>query len=291
MTKIQNAAADLAVNSFVPTLQKIKTLDPDGRWTLKNAVTVDNLQAQYPKLEVGKTMEWYLQVLKEDGEGGTPESPDDHSQWGQESELDDYRMKDVIQKAAERTQAGGQQLPEWVRDLVNSLLQSRVNWPRELQRFPQDAEKCASEDTWRRRNRRVGLRAPGSKAVRKTKIAVGIDVSGSVGGPLLDRFFGECDKMARTSEVVAIFFDHGVKKVIPWEDVKKLSQIPGGGGTSFQPAIDKARELKADGLVMLTDGLNFDTIVKPPFPVMWAIPANYPMTQPFGKRLVLEEVR
>jgi predicted metal-dependent peptidase len=290
MSRIQNVAADLAVNSFIPELQHIRTLDPDGRWTLKPGCTVDIMQKDFPELEVGKTYEWYLEVLKKNQEK-CPDSSDDHSQWGQSGELDEYLVKDLIQKAVDRTVRGGQKVPDGIRDLVKQLLKPSANWARELQRFPQDAEKMAAEDTWRRRNRRLGLRAPGQKAVRKTKIGVAIDVSGSVDGPLLDRFFAECSKIDQVAEVVAIFFDHGVQKVCSWAEVKKLAQIPGGGGTCFQPMLDEGKRLKLDGLVVLTDGQNFDTIVKPSFPVMWAIPANYEMTQPFGKHIRIQEDR
>lgn len=289
MTRVQNVAADLAVNSFIPELQHLNTLDPDGRWTPKPGCTVANMQERFPKLVVGQTYEWYLQVLNESDED-SGDSPDDHGEWGQQSELDEYRVKDIIQKAAERTLAGGQKIPNGIRDLVTLLLKPSVNWVRELHRFPQDAEKRDSEDTWRRRNRRMGLRAPGQKAIRKTKIGVALDVSGSVDGPLLDRFFAECAKIDLTAEVVAIFFDHDVQKVCSWPEVKKLARIPGGGGTLFQPMIDKGRELKLDGLIVLTDGMNADTIVKPPFPVLWAIPGNYPMSQPFGKHIRIQEV-
>jgi predicted metal-dependent peptidase len=289
MNRLQNAAADLAVNSFIDGFQGLKTKDPDGQWTFKKGCTVENMKDQFPSLIKGQTMEWYIAALKQDGatEGGAPDTSDDHSKWSEGdssgSELEEYAVKGIMQTAVERTQRAGGQVPDGLRDLLKSLLSSKSQWQRELQRFPQDAEIVGTEDTWRRRNRRLGSIVPGSKKVRKVKVCVGIDVSGSVDGPLLQLFYAEIDKIAQHAEVVASFFDHCVQKTLPWSEVRKLSKIPGGGGTCFQPMLDEATKIKADGLIMLTDGMNGDTITRPKYPVIWAVPEQYNYVPQFGK--------
>lgn len=295
MNKIQNVAADLAVNSFIDGFQGLKTKDEDGGWTYKPGCTVENLLPQFPSLVRGQTMEWYVEKLKQDGadQGNVGDPTDDHSKWGEpgtkSSEMDEMVVKGMIQDAVDRAHKAGGKVPDELRDLIKRLLASRNQWQRELQRFPQDAEICGSEDTWRRRNRRLGLQVPGTKKIRKVKIVGGIDVSGSVGGPLLELFYSEMDKIAEYAEVVAVFFDHAVQLTVPWDQVRKIKKIPGGGGTLFQPMLDEAKRLKADGLVMLTDGMNGDSIAKPKFPVIWAVPGQYEYAPPFGKRLTIED--
>ena len=55
MTKIQNVAADLAVNSFIPSLQKIRI--PGNGGQMGQAITVENIKSQYPDIIPGQTME------------------------------------------------------------------------------------------------------------------------------------------------------------------------------------------------------------------------------------------
>lgn len=290
MTPKHNIAVDLAVNSLIPGFQTIRVSTPEGIKEVKLA-TVANMKAQIPALIEGQTAEWYLKMIDEqiakDKDPGEPEGGDDHSKWGDGkgepgSELDEHQVKGLLQNAVERTQNAGGVVPDGVRDLVKRLLAGRNDWQRLLQRFPQDAEVAFTEDTRRRRNRRYGLQYPGSRKVRKVKIVVGIDVSGSVFGPLLERFFSEVDKIAQFATVEAAFFDHKVQKVIAWEEFRKLKQIPGGGGTMFQPMLDEAAKRKADGLIMLTDGFNFDQTTKPKYPVLWAVPEQFNYTPQFG---------
>jgi predicted metal-dependent peptidase len=296
--QVKNIAMDLAVNSFINGFQEINILK-DGEWVPSKLCTVANYKKDMPELKLGQTYEWYMSVLKKYmpeleqkgcSEGGNGQV-DDHSQWtdAQGSEYDVNQVKGIVQGAYERATGAGWQPNDQLRDLVKKLLSTENPWKRELQRFPQDAEVAWREGTWRRRNRRTPGWQPGERKERKVKIHAGFDTSGSVGGPLISAFFAELQKMEDAgADVMVHFFDHQVQGSYSLDDAKKLKQVPGGGGTNFQPVLDKVRELKGDGLVMITDGMNGDQISKPNFPVLWAVPTQFKYEAPFGKVVSIE---
>lgn len=146
------------------------------------------------------------------------------------------------------------------------------------------------ESCRRIRNRRYGLQYPGQKKIRKVKIAVGFDVSGSIGDELARQIAGEIRHIHEGgAEVDVVFFDHAVQEVRPWSDNFLDGGVPGGGGTLFQPPLDKAVDLGCDGVIMLTDGMNADTITDPGIPVIWGILPGFKFEAPFGKVLELSE--
>lgn len=287
----KNVAADLAVNCMIPGFQTLNMYDEKtDSWSKQDLCTVEILGKQIPNILPNQTYEWYLKLLQQEGKEKS-RNGDDHSGWeeGAGSELSDNQVKGLIQEGYERAVRAGSQPSSAVVDLVKRLLAGHNPWRRELQRFPQDAEITAHEGTWRRRNRRIPLAQPGSKPIRKTKIAVGIDVSGSVDTKLRNEFYSEVFKIeASGAEVIAVFFDSTVCAVVPWAEISRFKKTPGGGGTNFAPPIQKAKDLKVDGLIMLTDGMNQDTISKPRFPVIWAIPKTLEFSAPFGKKIQLE---
>ncbi len=125
------------------------------------------------------------------------------------------------------------------------------------------------------------------------RIALAIDASGSVDGPLLHRFLSETTGIARrvAAEIHLIAFDDGVRWHIRLDPARWQSQIAGaewprGGGTDFAPPIAAAQALNASIAVVLTD---LDGPFGPAprgLPVIWGITADAP-TPPFGQILHL----
>jgi hypothetical protein len=123
------------------------------------------------------------------------------------------------------------------------------------------------------------------------RIAVGIDVSGSIDAPRLARFAGEIAGIgARTgAEVHVIAFDDAVRGHArmtgrDWPGEVARLGFTGGGGTSFEGVVAEAEALSPSILVILTD---LDGAFGPAprrLPVVWAVPdAAAAPRPPFGR--------
>ena len=135
---------------------------------------------------------------------------------------------------------------------------------------------------------------PGTKRrVDAPRIALAIDASGSITGPLLQRFMGEVCGIARrvAAEITLIAFDDGVRWQVKLDPVRWQTQLawldwPRGGGTDFAPPLAAAQALGASIAVVLTD---LDGPHRPAphgMPVIWAVNDDVQQT-PFGKVLSL----
>jgi predicted metal-dependent peptidase len=125
------------------------------------------------------------------------------------------------------------------------------------------------------------------------RLAVIVDVSGSIDAGLLQRFGREIEAITRRQEasVVLIIGDDKVRKVEVFKPGRaNLSEIGchGGGGTDFTPLLEEADRHRPDIAVVLTD-LDGPTRFRPHWPVIWAVPAAYAdAVQPFGRKLALD---
>lgn len=284
-TPLHNVAADAAVHELIVPPKDLTLVLGDG--TKGALTTVDSLLKQVPGLERNKPMEYYYEALKQAGQQGG-DGMDDHKGLEAHSEAARATAREVVQRASDGCKQAGQAVPNELRGLVDDLLGSAVDWRRELRSFPDYAEVAYLESSRRIRNRRYGLQSPGHKKIRKVKIGVGFDVSGSIGDELAREIAGEIKNIVDGgAEVDVIFFDHAVQEVREWTENFLDKGVPGGGGTLFQPALDKAVALGCDGIIMLTDGMNADSITDPGIPVIWGILPEFKFEAPFGKVLSL----
>lgn len=131
----------------------------------------------------------------------------------------------------------------------------------------------------------------GSTAV--PRLAIVIDVSGSVDDTLLQRFARELRALTRRlgARCTIVIGDDQVRRVEHYEPGRtRLEGIDfsGAGGTDFEPLIAEALEHRPDLIVLLTD-LDGPAGPKPPVPVLWAVPPAFAgAAAPFGRKLVLE---
>ncbi|WP_460275524.1 vWA domain-containing protein [Celeribacter sp. ULVN23_4] len=125
------------------------------------------------------------------------------------------------------------------------------------------------------------------------RVAVCLDVSGSISPGLLRRFGGEISGISKRTgaELSLIVFDHGIQldqRLKARELDKELADLnfKRGGGTSFVEPVEAAMAHDPSIIVMLTD-LFGPFGVPPTAPVIWAVPRTG-ATAPFGKIVVLE---
>lgn len=274
-----NICMDLSTNCYVPEISH-----KDG------FITVAGMhEAGYTTLKADQPFEYYVGYFQKEREeiakmraqaGSADEHIFDKDADGEPDEVRDRTVKHAVGEALDAARRAGKEPSTKIQDIVGKLFRGRNEWRREMRRFPQDAEVVAIESTRNRRNRRYGIIQPGDKKIRKVKVGLAFDVSGSMIDEKTMKALGEeIGKILDAGcELHAMFFDTGVTCEIEIKDVKDLAKYNhvGGGGTAFQPVLTRTKELGLDGLVMLTDGYNFDgaPLVFPKCPVLWGIINN-----------------
>lgn len=125
------------------------------------------------------------------------------------------------------------------------------------------------------------------------RLAVMVDVSGSIEDRLLRRFASEIEAITRRleAETLIVVGDDRVRRVEVFEpgrsNLRELS-FQGGGGTDFTPLLEEADRWRPDIGVFLTD-LEGPADYRPGFPVLWAVPPGQAdASHPFGRKLVLD---
>ncbi len=124
------------------------------------------------------------------------------------------------------------------------------------------------------------------------RLVVMVDVSGSIDGPLMDRFAREIEALTRRLEagLTLVIGDDQVRRVQAFEpgrsDLREIV-FAGGGGTDFTPLLEEADRHRPDIGIVLTD-LDGPTRFRPAWPVIWAVPEAFAAAvEPFGRKLVL----
>jgi predicted metal-dependent peptidase len=134
---------------------------------------------------------------------------------------------------------------------------------------------------------------PGTTAsTRVPRLAVVVDVSGSIENDLLQRFASEIEAISRRLEagLVLVVGDERVQRVQAYEpgrsDLREIA-FHGGGGTDFTPLLEEAQRHHPDITVVLTD-LQGPAHFRPRGLVIWAVPEAFrDAVPPFGRVLML----
>ena len=135
---------------------------------------------------------------------------------------------------------------------------------------------------------------PGLTSARRVpRLAVVVDVSGSIDDTVLARFASEIDAITRRLEagLVLVVGDDCVRAVThcePGRSTLAELKFEGGGGTDFTPLLQEADRHRPDIGVVLTD-LDGPARFRPRWPVVWAVQRQHAAaTAPFGRLLVLD---
>jgi predicted metal-dependent peptidase len=227
------------------------------------------------------------------GEGAMGETIDDHGTWDK-SEGNEEMQKEVAKDAVNNAvkNAGGiGNVPGDIAALVNKMNKSVVNWKQQLRQFYVNTLKSTRMATRKRRNRRYGILQPGVKKKPELHLGLCVDTSGSVSDEELAQFWAEMDTISSCgAKITIIEADAQVQNVYEFEKGKTPS-FKGRGGTYYGVAIQKAVELKVDGIVYLGDGDCADTPEDPKKPFLWAFVRGKTKPAEFGKliEIVMEK--
>ena len=181
-----------------------------------------------------------------------------------------------------------------------ALLTPQVDWREVLRDFI--TSTCAGTDysTWRKPNRRyigAGMYMPSGISEQIGELVVAIDTSGSIGGPQLATFLTEIKAVADTVHPEAIrvlYWDTAVcgDERYVGEETATLVQSTkpkGGGGTMVEcvPQYIQDEQIKAQAVIVLTDGYLGGSWGNWHHPVLWAILDNKSAQPDNGKTVHL----
>ncbi len=294
---LANVAQDIAINQFIPDLPlKFKSIDHEGNLTEGQPVTYELVKKEFPDIKPKMDFEYYFNFLKKEtekrkGQGeGTPEfaTIDDHGQWGESDMTEEQKekftkghMKAILQGCSDQERSTVDQ------SIIDELFKSEIDWKQQLRQFFANSEETYTETTRKKRNRRYGIIQPGHKNESKLKIAVAVDTSCSMSDESLNMIFGEIARIK--TENVVVYVIEADMKVQDFYEYKKNMKISakGRGGTAYNPAFVKGKELKVDAMIYCGDMDASDVPAKPKYPVLWAIIGKQEPPADFGRKMYL----
>jgi len=125
------------------------------------------------------------------------------------------------------------------------------------------------------------------------RVAVGVDVSGSIDNRTLRVFASEIAAIGKKTgaEIHVLVFDTEVLTETKmagqnWDSEITKLEFARGGGTDFKPVIKRAMELEPSIIVILTD-LYADFGPEPKCKVVWAVEEEGGPTPPFGRVVMM----
>ncbi len=315
--KLYNFSCDAIINTALEGVRGLRA--PDGVITLKRLLTAigqwqkddhpDEVirkwssEALYHLLAKNRSK---LNHLDSDGKFSGRDLMDDLTAAGGLRPEADGSTEDEIRTWGSRLKTARGSLAGILNRLVADLPRVKTPWERILRSLLyRHARRKRRPDPSRPTRRwlalewdlreREGVDLPFERATsagRTGRIALAVDTSGSIDGPLLRRFAGEVAAVLEQTEPALrlIVCDADVHQIYDFSgrDGAKLLRgfkFKGGGGTDFRPAIAAADAWKPDLLIYLTD-LQGTAGDEPSFPVLWALPEGR-AEAPWGKIIEL----
>jgi predicted metal-dependent peptidase len=281
-SKLYNIAADYVVNGLlerdrigepVKLIQIYMDRKYDG-WTSeevyaelleKHGSSEDEMLKQLGQM-LDEHLDWESSDGEDDGEG-------EKSATGKPSYSKETlrRIRDEMREAmiSAAQAAGAGKTPEGVQRMIKELTESKMNW-RELIR--QQVQSTMKHDfTFARPSRKgqqSGAILPGMNFMDRVDIAVGIDMSGSIGTKQATDFMSEIKGIIEEFQDYAIHvwcFDTAVynDEKFSSEDGRDITEydIKGGGGTDFDANWEfmKENDITPKKFIMFTDGYPYSS--------------------------------
>ena len=222
------------------------------------------------------------------GDNGNP-SPDEL-----EREQQDWKI--ATASAANQAKACGQ-MPGGFAELINQMLEPKVDWKDVLQRFADQASR--NDYSFKRTNPQYagqGLIMPTLYDKELPPIDVLIDTSCSVSTQDLQQFVGEINDIRQhyktTIRIVLCDTKVNEVKIIEQDDDFISLDCKGRGGTRFAPAIawSQNQDAQPTCAIYLTDMQCEDFGPEPDFPVLWIQTEGKKASPPFGELVEMNPI-
>jgi len=304
-----NMAMDIVVNQYLNSLPPY-------------SMTIEWINTKYHlNLEPYETFEYYvdkiqteldLQEVDEDGEENDNIEDDNiekefdpektHDIWDESDEIDEKTIKEFTEKFIDSSQKGS--IPTYLEGMISSLKNSKgeLPWNLYLSRLMGSVESKRKK-TITRRNRRQPNRLDLRGEIRghKAKIAVALDVSGSISDEEFKQAIKEVLNIVKNynHETTIIECDKEVRRAYNVKSIKDIKErVANGGGTLFTPVFEYCNTKNINLLIYFTDGKGEERLRVMPkgYKVLWVISGRgdkLSLNKPYGviKKLSKVEVK
>lgn len=189
---------------------------------------------------------------------------DDHKEWPEpqsreEAEELQETIDNMLVMAAEECEKSCGKLPSELQKRIAILREKKAvkpiaNWKRYVRRYLGNEFSEEIRKSKKRESKRFED-ATGNRHKRKSNILVAIDTSGSISMPEYKEFFNQIRTLTSAANFHVIECDDKIRHEYDYKN-RTPDQVHGGGGTSFQPVIDRflAERKHYETLVYFTDG-------------------------------------
>jgi predicted metal-dependent peptidase len=289
-----NMACDYVINLIIKDISR----DSRGFVTLPEKGLIDE---RFRGMDSQQVFDTLLQEGQGQGQGGEDGDEgaglDDHD-WSSGEQLppeaQDQIRKEIDQALRQGQILAGKMGGRMSRELLG-MLEPKVKWQDQLREFMSSLVDGKDISTWQRVNRRWlqhDMYMPSTLSESMGRVVIGIDTSGSIGGAVLSEFLSEVKAICENVKpelIDLLYWDTEVAahEVYSRDELDKLTaktKPAGGGGTnaSCVPEYIKARGIKPECVIMLTDGYVGDW-GKWQQPVLWCI--NTHLNSPVGQSI------
>lgn len=288
--RLANVACDYVIN--------LQIFDEDREGKFVKLPEGGCLSEKFRGMDAGTV----FRLLKQQGGGGEGDPLDEHD-WENADEMSQEEKEVLANEIDQALRQGailaGKMGANVPRDITDALT-PKVDWREALRDFV--TSHCADRDesTWKRPARRwIGqdVYMPSSISDTLGRIVVAIDMSGSIGANEIGQFLGEVKSVCESVSPEAIdllYWDTDICQHETYErdalsGLLQSTKPRGGGGTSPQciPNYIKAKSIKAECAVILTDGHVFNWGDGWSCPVLWGITTDG-ITAPVGKSVTIK---
>ena len=305
--QLANEACDYVINLMLvksdPNQSVIAMPRKDGK-------VFGLLDVKYANMNAKQVFDLLKQEQEENGgAGGDGEGGFDEHDWEGAQELTEQEKKVVAKEVDQalrqgmiaHNKANGIGAGGMGREL-GDLLEPQIDWREVLREFVKSICNAKDASSWRRVNRRYlsgDTYMPTLVGERVGRIAIGIDTSGSIGGPELDRFLSEVKSIAEDVHpefVDLIYWDSEVAAHEEYDastvpNIVSSTKPKGGGGTDPTSMMRylKEKNITPECIVMLTDGYIGDWGDDWNAPILWTICNGADGYAPCGKTVHIKD--
>lgn len=311
---LANAACDYVINLMIvktdPQEQVIAMPRKEGKVYGLLDTKYDNMNAKQVFDLLKQEQQAQGGAGSGEGEGGGGTGGFDEHDWEGAQELGEAERKTLEREIDQAIRQGmishqklnGSGAGGMGREL-GDLLNPQVDWRELLREFVKSICNAKDASSWRRVNRRYlsgDTYMPTLVGERVGRMAIGIDTSGSIGGPELDRFLSEVKSIAEDVHpefVDLIYWDSEVAGHEEYDEyavsnIVRSTKPRGGGGTDPTAMMHylKEKQIKPECIIMLTDGYIGDWGDEWEAPILWTIcGGNMGTYAPCGKTVHIKD--
>lgn len=301
---LANLACDYVINL------EIVERDPNGTIVAmpqKDGKPIGFIDRRFKGMNTKQVFDILKKEKEENGGGGGGDGEGmDHHDWEGASELSKDEKEELAKQVDQAIRQGmiaaqkmhGKGGGRMSREL-SDILEPKVDWRTQLQEFVNTT--CGGRDysSWRKPNRRFlssDTIMPSLVGERVKNIIIGCDTSGSITNEDHARNLSETDailSVVTPDKLHIIYWDHEMAGHEVYDDATRgsfrTSTKPVGGGGTNPAAMEaylKKEDIKADCIIMFTDGYvpNWGTDWNGA-PILWVITGGGRMTASTGKTI------